>query len=84
MALASSPASPDLDRSDSPNLDGDVLKRSAPPANLTGNGPNKSDFPLSRGIPKSTRLKLGFRDGLIFWRLASDFHLLSLLPDFIL
>jgi Kdo2-lipid IVA lauroyltransferase/acyltransferase len=84
MALASSPASPDLDRSDSPNLNGDVLKRSAPPADLTGARPNKSDFPLARGIPKSTRLKLGFRDGLIFWLLVSAFHLLSLLPDFIL
>jgi KDO2-lipid IV(A) lauroyltransferase len=84
MALASSPASPDLDRSDSPNLNGDVLKRSAPPADSTGAGPNKSDFPLSRGIPKSTRLKLGFWDGLIFWLLVGAFHLLSLLPDFML
>ncbi len=84
MALASSPASTDLDRSGSPNLKGDVLKQSASPANLTGSRPNKSDFPLSRGIPEGTRLKLGFRDGLIFWLLVRAFHLLSLIPDSVL
>jgi Kdo2-lipid IVA lauroyltransferase/acyltransferase len=82
MASASSTASTRLDResSDSP---GDVLKRAAA-AGSVNNTPSETDFPLSPGVPKSTRLKLGFRDSIIFWLMVAAMHLVSLLPDFIL
>ncbi len=84
MTLAPSPASSELDRNHSPDLNGDVLKRSATPADSTDDLPNKSDFPLSRGIPNSTRIRLGLKDRLIFWLMVAAMHALSLLPDFIL
>jgi Kdo2-lipid IVA lauroyltransferase/acyltransferase len=82
--LASSSARPKLHRGESPDAIGDVLKRSAAPADSIDGAPQKSDFPLSRGAPKSTRLQLGLKDKLIFWMLVAVLHVLSLLPDFIL
>jgi Kdo2-lipid IVA lauroyltransferase/acyltransferase len=84
VALASPSASPELDRRDSAESAGEVLRRSAAPADSADGAPKKSDFPLSRGRPKSTRLQLGLKDNLIFWLLVAALHALSLLPDFIL
>ena len=61
-----------------------MLKQGAAPADLTNGAPKKSDFPLSRGIPKSTRIRLGLKDRLIFWLMVGAMHTFSLLPDFIL
>ena len=61
-----------------------MLRRGVAPADATDGAPQKSDFPLSRGKPKSTRLKLELKDRLIFWMLVAVLHALSLLPDFIL
>ena len=61
-----------------------MLRRGAAPAEATDGAPQKSDFPLSLGRPKSTRLKLGLKDRLIFWILVAVLHAVSLLPDFIL
>jgi len=65
-------------------LAGDALRRSAAPADSANGGPKKSDFPLSRGIPKSTRIRLGLKDRLIFRLMVGALHALSLLPDFVL
>jgi len=73
-----------LDRSESPDSIGGVLRRGAAPAGSDNGAPKKSDFPLSRGIPKSTRIRLGLKDRLIFWLMVAAIHALSLLPDFIL
>jgi len=83
MASALSPANPKPDRRESPDSAGDVLKRGAAPAD-PANGATKPDFPLSRGIPQSTRIRLGLKDRLIFWLMVGALHALSLLPDFIL
>ncbi len=61
-----------------------MLKRSAAPSGATGRIPGKSDFPQSRGAPKSTLLQLGLKDRLIFWLMVGALHAFSLLPDFIL
>src|SRR5271167_505994 len=86
MAQASPSSNPTLDRRESTKQDltGDVLRRGAAPADSTNGDPQRSDFPLSRGKPKSTRIQLGLRDRLIFWILVAALHVLSLLPDFIL
>jgi KDO2-lipid IV(A) lauroyltransferase len=83
--MVSSPlsASPELDRREPLDSSGDVLKRGAAPAD-SANGAAKPDFPLSRGMPKSMRMRLGLKDRLIFWLLVGAIHALSLLPDFIL
>jgi KDO2-lipid IV(A) lauroyltransferase len=60
------------------------LKRGAAPAGAINGAPGKSDFPLSRGAPKSTRIPLAFKDRLVFWLMVAALHALSLLPDFIL
>src|SRR6202046_5844148 len=86
MAQASPSANPKLDTLEStkPDLTGDILRRGVAPADSTDGAPQKSDFPLSRGKPKSTRIRLGLKDRLIFWMLVAVLHALSLLPDFIL
>jgi Kdo2-lipid IVA lauroyltransferase/acyltransferase len=84
VASASSSASSKLGPRESPDLTGDVLRRSAAPDRSANNTPEKSDFPLSQGAPKSTRIQLGLKDRLIFWMLVAALHLLSLLPDFVL
>ena len=61
-----------------------MLRRGVAPADATDDSPYESDFPLSHGRPKSTRLKLGLKDRLIFWILLAVLHAFSLLPDFIL
>ncbi|HEV2170624.1 MAG TPA: hypothetical protein VGR40_06735, partial [Candidatus Binatus sp.] len=65
MAQATPSASPRLDRSEStkPDSIGDVLKRSS----VAADGIHEPDFPLSKGPPKSTRLKLRAKDSIIFW-----------------
>jgi len=83
MVSAPSSASPELDRRESLDSVGDVLKRGAPPAD-SADGATKPDFPLARGIPKSTRIRLGLKDRLIFWLMVAALHALSFLPDFIL
>src|SRR5208282_629697 len=83
MASALSPANPKPDRRESLDSVGDVLKRGAAPAD-SANGATKPDFPLARGIPQSTRIRLGLKDRLIFWLMVAALHALSLLPDFIL
>jgi Kdo2-lipid IVA lauroyltransferase/acyltransferase len=84
MASASPSANPKFDRSESPASSGDMLRRSIAPADSTDSAPQRSDFPVSLGKPKSTRIQLGLKDRLIFWMLVAAFHALSLLPDFIL
>jgi Kdo2-lipid IVA lauroyltransferase/acyltransferase len=84
MAQASPSANLKLDRNESPAAVGDMLRRGVAPADATDGAPQKSDFPLSGGRPKSTRLKLGLKDRLIFWILVAVLHAFSLLPDFIL
>jgi Kdo2-lipid IVA lauroyltransferase/acyltransferase len=86
MASASSSASHKLDPRESarPDSNGEMLKRSAAPVGATDGAPTKSDFPLSLGKPKSTRLNLGLKDRIIFWMLLAVLHAFSLLPDFIL
>ncbi|MGA9724681.1 MAG: lysophospholipid acyltransferase family protein [Candidatus Binatus sp.] len=84
MASASPSGSPELDPSESPDRAGDMLRRGAAPAGSADGVPEKSDFPLTRGTPKSTRVQLGLKDRLIFWMLVAALHVLSLLPDFIL
>jgi Kdo2-lipid IVA lauroyltransferase/acyltransferase len=84
VASASPSTNPQINRRDLDESAGEVLRRSAAPTDLPADGPKKSDFPLSLGRPKSTRLKLGFKDQLIFWMLVAALHVLSLLPDFIL
>jgi KDO2-lipid IV(A) lauroyltransferase len=81
--MASSSASSQLDRRQPPDLTGYVLTRTADAAGAVGGKPKESDFPLSRGI-KSTRLKLGLKDSILFWLMVATMHLLSLLPDFVL
>jgi len=83
MALASSPATPQLDHRESLDSVGEVLKRGAAPAD-SANGATKQDFPLAHGIPRSMRIRMGLKDRLIFWLLVGILHALSLLPDFIL
>ncbi len=83
MVSAPSPANPELDRRESLDSVGDVLQRGAAPAD-SANGATKPDFPLARGIPRSTRIRLGLKDRLIFWLMVAALHALSLLPDFIL
>ena len=83
MASGSS-ASPRIDPRSGRDLAGDALRRSAAPADSANGGPKKSDFPLSRGIPKSTRIRLGLKDRLIFRLMVGALHALSLLPDFVL
>jgi KDO2-lipid IV(A) lauroyltransferase len=83
MVSSPSPASPRLDRRDSPDSQGAVLKRGAAPAGSAGRAP-APDFPLSRAKPKSMRMRLGLKDRLIFWMLVGAIHALSLIPDFIL
>src|SRR5260370_10740392 len=80
MAQASPSANLKLDRNESQSM----LRRGLAPADTTDGTPQKSDFPLSNGRPKSTRLKLGLKDRLIFWILLAVLHAFSLLPDFIL
>ena len=80
MAQATPSPSPNLDRRESLDLNGDVLKRGA----LTPDGKHEPVFPLSHGKPKSTRIKLGTKDSIIFWLMVATMHLVSLLPDFIL
>jgi len=84
VAPASSSASSKLDPRESQDLTGEVLRRGAAPPRSANSTPEKSDFPLSQGAPKSTRIQLGLKDRLIFWMLVAALHLLSLLPDFIL
>src|SRR5580704_12258482 len=84
MAQASPSANPKFDRSESPASSGDVLRRGVAPADSTDGTPARSDFPVSLGKPKSTRIQLGLKDRLIFWMLVAVLHALSLLPDFIL
>jgi KDO2-lipid IV(A) lauroyltransferase len=86
MAQASPSANPnrDLRESTKPDLTGDILRRGIAPADATDGAPQKSDFPLSRGTPKSTRIQLGLKDRLIFWILVVALHAFSLLPDFLL
>jgi len=81
--LATSTASSQLDRAQPPELASDVATRTAAAAGPVGDIPKPSDFPLSRGI-KSTRLKLGAKDSILFWLMVATMHLLSLLPDFVL
>ncbi len=83
MLSAPSSASPELDRRESLDSVGDVLKRGAAPAG-PANGAKKPDFPRSRGIPMTTRIPLGLKDRLIFWLMVAALRALSLLPDFIL
>src|SRR5208283_3006351 len=83
MASGSS-ASPRIDPRSGRDLAGDGLRRSAAPADSANGGQKKSDFPLSRGIPKSTRIRLGLKDRLIFRLMVGALHALSLLPDFVL
>src|SRR5215470_4333706 len=81
MAQATPSATPRLDRSESQDsLGGDVLKRGSVAADAI----HEPVFPLSKGIPKSTRLKLGAKDSIMFWLMVTTMHLVSLLPDFIL
>ncbi|MGH7923549.1 MAG: lysophospholipid acyltransferase family protein [Candidatus Binatus sp.] len=61
-----------------------MLRRGAAPAGAAAGVPEKSDFPLSLGTLKSTRLELGLKDRLIFRLMAAALHVLSLLPDFVL
>jgi len=61
-----------------------MLRRGVAPADSKNGAPQRSDFPLSRGKPKSTRIQLGLKDRLIFWILVGFLHALSLLPDFLL
>jgi KDO2-lipid IV(A) lauroyltransferase len=84
MAQASPSANPKIDRIESPASNGDMLRRGVAPADSTDGAPQRSDFPVSLGKPKSTRIQLGLKDRLIFWILVAAFHALSLLPDFIL
>src|ERR1039457_3297644 len=81
MVSVHSSASPKLDRRESFDSVGEMLKRGAVPAD---GGMKEPDFPLARGIPKSMRIQLGLKDRLIFWLLVCVLHALSLLPDFIL
>jgi len=83
MTSAPSSANSRLDRRDSPDSPGEVLKRGPAPADST-DGAIRPDFPLSRGIPKSTRIPLGLKDRLIFWMMVAALHALSILPDFVL
>src|SRR5260370_24656988 len=80
MAQASPSANLKLDRNESQSM----LRRGVAPADATDGAPQKSDFPLSSGKPKSTRLRLGLKDRLIFWILLAVLHAFILLPDFIL
>src|SRR5579862_8731440 len=84
MAPASPAANPKSERSESPASSGDILRRGAAPAGATDGAPQRSDFPLTLGKPKSTRVQLGLKDRLIFWMLIAVLHAFSLLPDFIL
>src|SRR5258708_37650553 len=84
MAPASPSANPKFDRNESQPSSGDMLRRGVAPADSTDGAPQRSDFPISRGRPKSTRIQLGLKDRLMFWILVAAFHALSLLPDFIL
>ena len=81
MVSVHSSASPKLDRGESLDSVGEMLKRGAAPAD---GGMKEPDFPLGRGIPKSIRIQLGLKDRLIFWLLVGVLRALSLLPDFIL
>ena len=81
MVSVHSSASPKLDRRESFDSVGEMLKRGAVPAD---GGMKEPDFPLARGIPKSMRIQLGLKGRLIFWLLVCVLHALSLLPDFIL
>lgn len=81
--MASSTASSQLDRRESPDLTGDVLTRTTGAAGSVGGKPKESDFPLARAIT-SSQLKLGLKDSILFWLMVAMMHLLSLLPDFIL
>ncbi len=83
MVSATSSASPEPDHRESLDSVADVLKRGAAPAD-SADGATKPDFPLSRGIPKTTRIPLGLKDRLILWLMVAALHALSLLPDFIL
>ncbi|MFZ0680885.1 lysophospholipid acyltransferase family protein [Candidatus Binatus sp.] len=84
MAPASPSANPKFDRNESQASTGDILRRGTAPAGSTDGAPQKSDFPVSLGKPKSTRVQLGLKDRLIFWVLIAVLHAFSLLPDFIL
>ena len=81
MVSVHSSASPKLDRRESLDSAGDMLKRGAAPAD---GGMKEPDFPLAGGIARSMRIPLGLKDRLIFWLLVGVLHALSLLPDFIL
>ena len=83
MVSVPSSASSKLDRRESLDSSGDVLKRGAAPAD-SANGATKPDFPLAGGNLRSMRIRLGLKDRLIFWLLVGVLHALSLLPHFIL
>src|SRR5271156_4462938 len=80
MAPSSPSANTNFDSHDAEDLTGDVLKRAA----LSADGKHEPVFPLLNGPPKSTRIKLGVKDRIVFWALVAALHALSLLPDFIL
>ena len=85
MAQASPSANPKLDRVESQAAPGAMLRRGAAPADSTDGAPQKSDFPLSLGRPKSTRLKAAAsRTGSFSGCWSASLHAFSLLPDFIL
>jgi KDO2-lipid IV(A) lauroyltransferase len=86
VALAPTSANPKLDRGESakPDSIGEVLRRSSASSGSTCRIPEKSEFPLSPGAPKSTLLRLRLKDRLIFWLMVGALHAFSLLPDFIL
>src|SRR5208337_4188611 len=81
MVSVHSSASPKLDRRESLDSVGDMLKRGAVPAD---GGMKEADFPLAGGIARSMLTPLGLKDRLFFWLLVGVLHALSLLPDFIL
>jgi Kdo2-lipid IVA lauroyltransferase/acyltransferase len=81
MASASSTASPRVEHAASASA-AEMLRQKAASGPID-NTPREEDFPPSRGV-KSTRLKLGFKDSIIFWLMVAALHALSLLPDFVL
>lgn len=81
MPSATSSAEPRLDRPQSPDSVGEMLKRGPAPAD---GGVQVGAFPPARKIGQSSRIPLRLKDRLIFWLMVATLHALSLLPDFVL
>ena len=83
MVSVHSSASPKLDRRESLDSVGDMLKRGAAPADSARHEGSRTFRSLVESR-SSTRIRLGLKDRLIFWLMVGVLHALSLLPDFIL